>query len=62
MKAKDILVGMVIDFPDWRGYKVVSNKTGPMPGYVTLRVHRVDAPLDQLTHMVTANTELGVIA
>lgn len=61
MKASELKVGMVVDQPDYRGYRIVKVRNPGISGYLTLYLISVHDHHDRLTWMVTTGTEVKVI-
>jgi hypothetical protein len=61
MKAADIQVGMVIDKPDSRGYKVTKIRNPGIPNYTSLFLINTQDHHDRPTLMVPVTDEIGVI-
>lgn len=61
MKVADLTVGQVIEYPDWRGYRVTKIRPTGIPGYVTLYLTNQTDHHDCVTASLTANTEVKVV-
>lgn len=62
MKVSELTVGQVIEYPDWRGYKITKISNPGISGYLTLHLTNQTDHHDRLTATLTGNTEVKVVS